>query len=151
VAGLDVGRARTIKLLEGAITPFVSLLAEHRPQALRGQSLREAVSIPSRTPRRLAALYEQWLAYPHLMWTAAPTLVFAVFGKARANGKLSPEQEDRLLGTLITGWALLSTPGSGTALSGSSNPAAPRRPQRTAPELVPTTRGGHRANLHHAS
>lgn len=88
VAGLDEGRARTIKLLEGAITPFVSLLAEHRPQALRGQSLREAVSIPSRTPRRLATLHEQWLAHPDLMWTAAPTLVFAVFGQG--NRKTQP-------------------------------------------------------------
>ena len=145
LAGLDESRVPTITLLDDAIMPFVSLLTEHRPKALRGQSLREAVSIPSRAPRRLDAIHEQWAAHPDLMWTAAPTLVFAVFGRARARGRLSPEQEDRLLGALITRWALLSTPGTGTALP-RYPAAAPQRPPRIALELVPTSGGGHRGH-----
>ena len=119
VDGLDENRARTIAALRSIVGPFASLLARHRPPALRGQSLREAVVIPSREPRRLSALYEEWQAQPRLMLTAAPTLVFAVFGRARATGRLSPEQEDRLLGALINRWALLSTPGTAVALPGS--------------------------------
>ena len=38
-----------------------------------------------------------------------PTLVFAVFGQARASGRLSPEHESRLLRRLIAGWAVAST------------------------------------------
>jgi len=119
VDGLDENRARAIAALRSIVGPFASLLVRHRPPALRGQSLREAVVIPSREPRRLSALYQEWQAQPRLMLGAAPTLVFAVFGRARATGQLSPEQEDRLLGMLINRWALLSTPGTAVALPGS--------------------------------
>ena len=43
------------------------------------------------------------------MKEAAPTLVFAVFGRARITGRMTPEEEDRLLGNLITHWAVRST------------------------------------------
>jgi len=120
--GQDGDRARVIATLESTVTPFASLLVRHRPPSLRGQRLQEAVTIPSRQPRRLSARYEQWRAEPELMRDAAPTLVFAVFGRARATGRLSPEQEDRLLGALINRWALLSTPGTAAALSGPALP-----------------------------
>lgn len=110
IAGLDSRRGQLINLLEHMTGPFVTLLAGHRPASLRGSSLRETVPIPSRTPRRLAAMYEQWLASPALMRDAAPTLVFAVFGQARATGRLSPEREDRMLGELINWWAVQTTP-----------------------------------------
>ncbi len=117
VSGLRRAQAQVIGRAESMITPFVSLITAHRPQALRGQSLQEAVAIPSRSPRRLSILYEQWIARPELMRDAAPTLVFAVFGRARATGRLSPEQEDQKLGALINLWALQTTP-SGAPLSG---------------------------------
>jgi hypothetical protein len=110
VAGLAPPRVEVIELLDRMTGPFVSLLTGHRPPALRGRSLQEAISIPHRTPQRLAALYEQWLARPGLMLDAAPTLVFAVFGQARATGRLSPEQENRKLGELIKWWAMRTTP-----------------------------------------
>jgi hypothetical protein len=43
------------------------------------------------------------------MYSAPPALVFAVAGQARADGWLSPEQESRLLSTLLTHWALQHT------------------------------------------
>ena len=43
------------------------------------------------------------------MYQAAPTLVFAVLGQARASGRLSPEDESELLGRLLTHWALRAT------------------------------------------
>ena len=69
------------------IGTVASLIAAHRPHALRGKSLREAVALPSRAPQRLSTLYEQWAARPGLMRDAAPTLVFAVFGRARVTGR----------------------------------------------------------------
>ncbi len=141
VAGLAPNQARTIDLLEGTTVPFVSLLAGHRPRALGGQSLGAAVSIPSRAPQRLSALYEHWLTRPELMRSAAPTLVFAVFGRARATGRLSPEREDRLLGALITQWALQSTPGGAAAIAASGHAGARdiRQHVRTMPRLIPAT------------
>jgi hypothetical protein len=43
------------------------------------------------------------------MYRAAPSLVFAVLGQARAVGQLSPEDESALLAKLLTNWALRST------------------------------------------
>jgi hypothetical protein len=109
-AGLSTRQVQIIELLEHVTEPFVAFLTGHRPVALRGNSLGEAVSIPSRTPQRLGGLYERWRASPWLMRDAAPTLVFAVLGQARATGRLSPEREDRMLGELITWWAVQTTP-----------------------------------------
>lgn len=134
VGGQDEDRAQVIAALESAVTPFASLLVRHRPPSLRGQCLQEAVVIPSRQPRRLSARYEQWRAEPELMRDAAPTLVFAVFGRARATGRLSPEQEDRLLGALINRWALLSTPGTAAALSGTALPGSGPASAATLPQ-----------------
>ena len=141
MAGLAQNQARTIDLLEETTLPFVSLLAGHRPRALGGQSLGAAVSIPSRAPQRLSALYEHWLTRPELMRAAAPTLVFAVFGQARATGRLSPEREDRLLSALITQWALQSTPGGAAAIAASGHAGARdiRQHVRTMPRLIPAT------------
>lgn len=40
------------------------------------------------------------------MTTAAPSLVFAVIGQAKADGLISARDESRLLMRLLTGWAL---------------------------------------------
>ena len=64
-----------------------------------------------RTPDQLIAYYDAWQATPWLMKAAPPTLIFAVFGRARVSGRLSPEQENRWLGHLMTYWALHSTLG----------------------------------------
>ena len=85
------------------------MLAQHRPRSLRGWSLEEVVRMPDRTPDQLLAHWEQWRSAPRLLKAAPPTLVFAVFGRARVSGRLSPEKENRLLGNLITYWALRST------------------------------------------
>jgi hypothetical protein len=43
------------------------------------------------------------------MYRSPPSLVFAVLGQARADGKLSPEDESDLLVKLLTYWAMRST------------------------------------------
>jgi hypothetical protein len=107
--GLDPKRAGVLGLLRATLPRFVSLIVNHRPRSLRGGSLREVVAMADRIPERLIAHYERWRAAPQLMKEASPTLIFAVFGRARVSGRLSPEQEDRWLGKLITYWALRST------------------------------------------
>ena len=43
------------------------------------------------------------------MYRAPPSIVFAVMGQARSDGKLSPEDESLLLRKLLTFWALRAT------------------------------------------
>ena len=107
--GLDPKRAGMLSLLRATLPKFVSLLVDHRPLSLRGGSLREVVAMADRIPDRLMAHYERWRSAPRLMQEAPPTLIFAVFGRARVSGRLSPEEENRWLGNLITYWALRST------------------------------------------
>ena len=109
LARLDRERIRLIGILEDTLPGFVALLVNHRPRALGGRSLAEALSVGERQPDRLAALYEQWRGSPSAMKTAPPTLAFAVIGQARADGKINPEEETRLLANLLTYWALRGT------------------------------------------
>jgi hypothetical protein len=108
-AGLDERRRRVIASLEATIGSFVGVLLGHHPASLRGARLGDAIRMADRAPDRLLAAYDAWTASPRLMREAPPTLVFAVLGRARAKGRLSPEREDRLLGSLITQWAVRST------------------------------------------
>ena len=108
-AGLDAPRRRIIDLLLKTMPAFVSLLANHRPRSLRGRSLVEALNVTERQPSRLVQLFQMWGGSPAAMRNAAPSLVFAVIGQARADGKISPEEESRLLTSLLTYWALRGT------------------------------------------
>lgn len=122
--GLDAPRRGLFAQLLAAMPGFVSLLVNHRPRALRGRSLKEALGVAQRQPARLAALFTAWRRAPADMYRAAPTLVFAVLGQARANGQFSPEEESYLFAKLLTHWALRSALGSATACAGAAADAA---------------------------
>jgi hypothetical protein len=107
--GLDPARTQLLAALRATMQRFVALLIQHRPRSLRGKSLHEVVPMAERTPDRLLGWFHQWRASPRLMKHAPPTLLFAVFGRARVSGKLTPEEENHLLGKLITHWAMRST------------------------------------------
>jgi hypothetical protein len=62
-----------------------------------------------RTPERLAAHFKAWSVDPAAMYRAEPTIVFATLGQARADQRLSPEDESTLVGRLLTFWALKTT------------------------------------------
>lgn len=109
LAGLDAERRRIIDLLLGTMPTFVALLAQHRPRTLSGRTLSEALEIEQRQPSRLQLLYKTWGDSPRQMRDASPSLVFAVIGQANADGKISPEEESRLLTDLLTYWALRGT------------------------------------------
>lgn len=104
--GLDIKKRGLLATLEATIPGFVALLVNHRPKALRGKSLREVMPVEERQPARLAEAWQAWRNSPERMSKASPTLAFAVIGKARADGNVSPEEESRIISELLRHWAL---------------------------------------------
>jgi hypothetical protein len=107
--GLNRERKDLFSVLEKTTPALVTLLTHHRPPALRGASLLDAMAVSERQPARLAAYHEAWRKSPALMRTAAPSLVFAVIGQAKADGKMTPEEESRVLDAMLRYWALRDT------------------------------------------
>ncbi len=105
-AGLNAAAHALIQELEDTIPEFVALLTQHRPNALHGRSLAEALDVDARQPARLSALFKTWHGASRRMRAAAPALVCAVVGQAKIDGKLSAEQESKLLARLLTQWAM---------------------------------------------
>jgi hypothetical protein len=106
---LDEERRTLFNILEKSMPDFVTLLVNHRPEKLRGKSLVEVMAVNERQPARLTDYYQAWRQVPEQMRIAPPSLVFAVIGQARADGKLGPEEESKMLAYLLTYWALRST------------------------------------------
>jgi hypothetical protein len=102
---LDPARAHDYRVVEATLGTFVDLLVDHRPRALGGSSLREALPIATRHPATLRRLYARASDDPAAWLAMRPTLAFAVMGQARAGGKLSPWAEARLIDRLLTHWA----------------------------------------------
>lgn len=109
LADLDGERKKLLAQLQQTLAEFVTIMIDHRAQALRGRSLREAMKVEERTPARLAALFSAWNEAPQQMYRAPPSLVFAVLGQAKADGGLSPKDESDLLAKLLTFWAMRGT------------------------------------------
>ncbi len=107
--GLTPPTRRLFALLQDSMPAFVALLVNHRPAALHGRTLVQALGVTERQPARLTGLYHDWYRSPAGMYRASPSLVFAVIGQARADGRISPEDEAALLAKLLGHWALTST------------------------------------------
>jgi hypothetical protein len=103
---LSAEQRKLITALERTMPEFVRLLLAHRPPALHGEAIADALRAKERTPDRLRATWRGWSGSFERMRSGAPSLVFAVFGQARADGLLSPEEESRMLADLLTFWAL---------------------------------------------
>jgi hypothetical protein len=124
--GLDEERLTLLSSLEETMPEFLSLLADHRPASLGGASLKETLVDENRRPESLARYYPMWRASPGRMRRAPPSLVFAVMGQARMDGKITPEQESRTLAEMLTFWAMRST--LDTSASCGARPVARGRP-----------------------
>jgi hypothetical protein len=109
IQAIDPARQQLLMQLQESMPGFVGLIVNLRPRTLRGRSLTEVLGVTERQPARLAELFRAWNRSPEAMYRAAPTLVFAVLGQARADGRLNPEEEGALLAKLLTHWALRST------------------------------------------
>ncbi len=109
VSELPVEHRRTVARLVAEVPAFVRLLLGHRPASLGGRSLGEALYLPDRRPESLLAQFGVWQRSPAQAARVSPALAFAVVGQARAAGRLAPEPESRLLGNLLTHWAVRSS------------------------------------------
>ncbi|WP_138733748.1 hypothetical protein [Modestobacter excelsi] len=109
LAELPPAHRQSIAGLVAAAPEFVRLLLDHRPSSLHGRSLREELFLPDRRAGPLLARFDEWRRRPGLLPSVPPTLAFAVVGQARAAGRLAPEPESRLLGDLLTQWAVRSS------------------------------------------
>ena len=125
LAGLDAERASVIARLRATMPDFVLLLMNHRPESLGGRSLGEALASPDRRPERLAEEFSSWRLDPERMRKVAPSLVFAAIGQAKADDRVSPEEESRILADLLTFWALRSSLDSSADCA--ARPALPNR------------------------
>jgi len=123
-------KRRLFAAMETAIPDFVSLLVNHRPLALRGQSLKEALASPERQPAQLAAYYRAWRVSPTLMRAAPPTLAFAAVGQAKFDGRITPEEESRTLADLLTYWAARSALDTSAGWATQPRPRALKRAPR---------------------
>lgn len=104
--GLDDKSRYLLALLEAIMPAFISLLINHCPRSLRGNSLKEAISDQNRQPYRLAEYYRAWQSSPRMIRIATPSMVFAVIGQAKADGILDPREESRILSDSLSFWAL---------------------------------------------
>jgi hypothetical protein len=85
---------------------LAELLAAHRPKALQGLSLREALRVHERSPRRLRNMWRDGRGDAVTLAAAGPTLALAVLGQARADGRLRPAEDGALHAQLLQAWAL---------------------------------------------
>lgn len=106
---LPEAQLQLIGHLQASMPALVGLLVNHRPKALRGRSLVEIMQVHRRQPLQLQRIFHAWNRDPREMYRAQPSLVFSVIGQARANGRITPEEEGTLLARLLGHWALRST------------------------------------------
>jgi hypothetical protein len=138
---------RLLAMLDRTMPALVDIIARHAPPLLGGESLADAMPLESRGVEQLRRLYREWTAAPSGWRGASPTLAFAVLSQARADGRLSPEGEARLLGELLAFWALRTTIDAREAAAVSAPPSQPRRPplrrrhHRLSPETQPLVPG----------
>jgi hypothetical protein len=95
-----------VAALERTMPAFIEVLLEHRPPALGGRTLRQALCSAERTPGAMRRCYQAWQGQFRAMRAARPSLAFGVLGQASADGTITPERESRLIGDLLTYWAL---------------------------------------------
>ena len=103
---LSTDKRQLIDRLQAGMPGLIRLMLGHRPASLRGRALGAVLEPDSRQPMRLRQLYHAWLDMPMQAYRTRPALVLAVIGQARADGRLSPEGEGRLLAKLLRHWAL---------------------------------------------
>jgi hypothetical protein len=111
--------------LEAEIPALVQFILQHRPPALRGARLGDALGLRDRGRDALMERYASWEESPAGPAETPPTLAFAVVGQARAAGLISPERESRVLSELLTGWAVRGSLDTSLLCARSSVPPIP--------------------------
>ncbi|MEY4902495.1 MAG: hypothetical protein RLZZ292_310 [Bacteroidota bacterium] len=107
IEGLSASHKATIQQLERIIPTFVQLVMQHKTKATRNVPLATLLPFRTRQPQQLQALYTAWQRQPEQLYLAAPSLVFAVIGQARADLRIDATTEGRLLSKILQQWAFL--------------------------------------------
>ena len=105
-AGLSPDKQALIGRLEAVLPAFADLVLSHRPPSLRGQRVADIFPTAGRRPEQLRAHYDLWQQQPYQREHCAPSLVFAVVGQAKADGRISTTDEVRILSHMLERWAL---------------------------------------------
>ncbi len=103
---LGADKKDLIRRLEAVLPAFADLVLSHRPASLRGQRVADIFPVAERQPDQLRSLYDTWQQQPYLRQHCAPSLVFAVIGQAKADGRISTDEEVRVLSHMLAHWAL---------------------------------------------
>jgi hypothetical protein len=98
IADLDDERRDLLARLEQSLPEFVAVLINHRPKALRGRSLREAMNVERRSPGRLTALFGVWNKAPSQMYRARPVAGFRRARPGESRRQHEPRRRKRSLG-----------------------------------------------------
>ncbi|WP_375437964.1 hypothetical protein [uncultured Hymenobacter sp.] len=106
IKGLPASKQQLINQLLNLLPDFAHLVLNHRSPTLGGQPLADLFPAAERQPAHLQALFREWQARPALRESSAPSLVFAVVGQAKADGKITADEESEVLTRLLTRWAL---------------------------------------------
>jgi hypothetical protein len=102
-------RRRELHELQATMPAFARLLLSHQPASLHGHRVGEVVGCRDRTPAALRSAWRGWRADRRRAFDTAPSRALAVIGQARADAQISAPREARLVGQLLTHWALRST------------------------------------------
>ena len=105
-AGLSTEKRDLIGRLEAVLPAFADLVLAHRPKLLHGQRVGDIFPTAGRRPGELRAHYAAWQQHPYQREHCAPSLVFAVVGQAKADGRISTTDEVRILSHMLERWAL---------------------------------------------
>ena len=103
---LSADKRDLIRRLEAVLPAFAGLVLNHRPPALRGRRVADVFPATERQPDQLRGLYDAWQQQAGQREHSAPSLVFAVVGQAKADGRISTDEEVRVLSHMLSHWAL---------------------------------------------
>ncbi|MGI4833642.1 MAG: hypothetical protein ACRYFK_09300 [Janthinobacterium lividum] len=130
---LSHAKQALIGRLEAVLPAFAHLVLGHRSVKLRGGQVADIFPLAERQPQQLRQLYATWQRHPYLREHSAPSLVFAVVGQAKADGRISTEEEVLVLSHMLAHWALRR------ARSYCGAPALPPAPYPSTLPLNPRT------------
>ena len=103
---LSADKRELIARLEAVLPAFAELLLGHRPKSLKGLAVADIFPTAGRRPEELRALYDEWRQHPLRREQCPPSLVFAVVGQAKADGRISTSDEASILSRMLERWAL---------------------------------------------
>lgn len=99
-------KRKIIADLLATLPEFTQMVANHQPESIKGKVLKEIFPYQQRQPLQLQETYNRWRSSKNLMYAAPPSLVFGVIGQAKADGKITANEESRILTQMLTHWAL---------------------------------------------